>query len=308
MGKSTVAAMFAEPACRCSTPMPRCTGCRARAARWSRRSKRRFPGTTGAGGRRSHRARRSGVRRLRERSRGSRRSSIPRSREARARSSRAHRRRAAGGARHPAAVRNGGGEEVDAIAVVSAPRRGPARARARPARHDAGEVRSASSPCSCPTPRSARAPISSSTPAARWTRHARAVRAHRSLASAPAQADNSRACAKSCSIPKPPGSIRRRRPDGRDRLHRAGQPGRDRADLPRLFQSRARRCRPRRAGVHGLSDAFLADKPLLRDDVSRSCSSSSATPAGRAQRRLRLRLPQRRARRAAAGRWSARRG
>ena len=36
----------ARPACRCSTPMPRCAGCRARAARWSRRSSERFPGTT----------------------------------------------------------------------------------------------------------------------------------------------------------------------------------------------------------------------------------------------------------------------
>ena len=52
-----------------------------------------------------------------------------------------------------------------------APRRSPARAHARPAGHDRGEVRRASSPASCPTRRSARAPISSSRPTFASTKH-----------------------------------------------------------------------------------------------------------------------------------------
>ena len=72
---------------------------------------------------------------------------------------------------------------------------------------------------------------------------------------------------------------RARPPADRNRLRRARGPDPDRPHLPPLHRSRARH-RSRRQRVHGLSLAFLADKPRFGDaDVVRGASStSSATP------------------------------
>ena len=56
--------------------------------------------------------------------------------------------------------------------------------------------------------------------------------------------------------------------------------------------------------VHGLSDAFLADKPRFAEIVERSSGLSRRRAAGHPQRRLRHRLSQRRADAASAGRRS----
>ena len=70
--------------------------------------------------------------------------------------------------------------------------------------------------------------------------------------------------------PQPAG----RRPDGRDRLRRTVQPGRDRPHLPRLFQSR--RPMPSEAeAVHGLSATPSCPTSRASATSARSCSSSS---------------------------------
>ena len=68
----------------------------------------------------------------------------------------------------------------------------------------------------------------------------------------------------------------RRRPHGRDRLRRAGQPGRDRPHLPCLFQSRPVDAERRRGGArpHRPSSSPTS---RLSPTRSRSCSNSSAT-------------------------------
>ena len=97
---------------------------------------------------------------------------------------------------------------------------------------------------------------------------------------------------RSFSIPKPPASKPRRRPRRRDRLRRAAQPLPDRHELPRLHQSRARRCRRGAFRVHGLSDAFLADKPVFAAIADEFIGLHRRCAARDPQRRLRRRLPQ----------------
>ena len=63
-----------------------------------------------------------------------------------------------------------------------------------------------------------------------------------------------------------------RRPDRRDRLRRAVQPGRDRAHFHSYFNP-GRPMPSEAEAVHGLSDRFLSDKPRFRAMRSRICST-----------------------------------
>ena len=289
-------------ACRCSMPTPRCTGCRDRAARWSPRSRRvsrhdrrrrasTAPALGASGARRARRAR--GARGARPSRRW---------REARRHFLAAACRRAAGGARHSLAVREG--RLTQGRQGRRRLRRRPrcsARARLAPPRHDAGEVRRDPRPPDARRREARARRLRHFDTAVRSTRRARRSAAS-SLASRAPTGPIGAAMREIVFDTETTGLTPERRPDGRDRLRRAGQPGRDRPHLPRLFQSRARRCRPRREAVHGLSDAFLSDKPFFADAASRNCSIHRRRAADRAQCRVRFRLPQPRAAPAAAGR------
>ena len=274
MGKSTVAAMFAEGR---AGVRRRCRGAPAagpKAAGWSRRSRRRFPARPG-----------------RKASTGPCSASAVLGRAASAEAARGAGpsgggagaggvsgracASAGGRARHPAAVRDRRRKPGRQGRGGLRRARGPARARARPARHDRGEVRRDPRAASCPMPRSARAPISSSRPtAARLKPGPRSAAS--SLASPHPDPDIEGHARNRLRHRNHRPQLRRRRPDGRDRLRRDGQPGRDRPHLPRLFQSRAGRCRarPRRCTA-----CPTLSSPTSRcfHERARSCSSSSAT-------------------------------
>ena len=72
----------------------------------------------------------------------------------------------------------------------------------------------------------------------------------------------SNACDRSSSTPKPPACARGRRPHHRDRLRRDGQPP---ADGPQqhFYLNPQRPSSEDAIKVHGLTDEFLADKPLF---------------------------------------------
>ena len=152
-------------------------------------------------------------------------------------------------------------EQVDAVRGGFGARRSPARAGAGAAGHDARRNSRRSSRCSCPTPKSAPAPISSSIPAASLA-ETRAAAVAQLVAQRLLAADNRcrpLPAARSRPIDNAMREIvfdtettgldpRTRRPDGRNRLHRDGQPGADRPHLSRLFQSRARHAGRGRGG------------------------------------------------------------
>ena len=86
------------------------------------------------------------------------------------------------------------------------------------------------------------------------------------------------------------------RPAGRDRLHRAGQPLPDRQQRSTAISIPERDMPAEAFTVHGLSIEFLKDKPLFADVVRRVPRLPRRRAAGRAQRDVRSRLHQCRAR------------
>ena len=166
MGKSTTAAAVrATPACRSTTPTPRCTGSMpARPLAADRGGVSRARCRTARSTATALAAAVLGEPEALETA-GSHRPSAGRRRRRRLPRAPAGGRRRIGGARDPAAVR-------DRRRAAASTRRGGHRAgevqraaRAAAARHDARRSSTAMLAARCPTPRSARAPISSSTPA-----------------------------------------------------------------------------------------------------------------------------------------------
>ena len=99
-------------------------------------------------------------------------------------------------------------------------------------------------------------------------------------------------CARSSSTPKPPGSIRRAATGWSRSAASRWSTG---CATGRTFHAyfNPERDMPAEAeAVHGLSDAFLADKPLFAERARELLEFLGDCAAGRAQRRVRFRLPQ----------------
>ena len=281
-------------ACRCSTPTPRCTGCRGPAARWSPRSRRRFPARPGPRASIARRARRARCSAIRRRSRGSRRSSTPRC------ARRAQRLPASTHAGAPLVVfdipllfEKGGGDEVDAVAVVSAPAEVQrARVLARPgmtAEQVRADPRAAGARC-----REARARRLRD----RHRRAARRDRARRSRRLVDKLARLSLARLAAPGGPIDPADARNRL---RHRNHRPRPADAATGWSRSAASSWSTGCRPGapstpisiptghaergRSGARPVSDAFLADKPRFREHVRRAARIPRRLAAGRAQRR-----------------------
>ena len=245
----------------------------------------RFPGTTGAGGRRPRDARRARCSAIRAALRALEAIVHPAVGEARARVSAPPCRRAAGRARRAAAVRNRRRARCRQGRRRLRARRGAARARACPARHDRRRRFDAILARQMPdAEKRARADFVIPTGGRSTETRAAGARADR-LPRGRAGTDNAGMREIVFDTETTGLSFAERRPAGRDRLRRTDQPGRDRAHLPRLFQSRTRRCRPRRRrstacatpswptsrcsrdGVDDLLD-FLGDAPLVAHNAA----------------------------------------
>ena len=264
MGKSTVAAMFADdgvPVFDADAAVHRLQGPEGALVAAIEAA---FPGTTGPERRRPHRARRAGARRARALARLEAivHPAVAREREA----------FLADHADAPLVVldipllfETGGADQVDAVAVVSAP---PdiqrARVLARPGM-TRREVRRRSSPARCPTRRSARAPISSSPTDCPLDETRASVR--RIIACLTGRARFIGTAMREIVFDTETTGLEPadRRPDGRDRLRRDGQPV-SRPGAPSTPISIPTAPMPSEAeAVHGLSDAFLSDKPRFHE-------------------------------------------
>ena len=263
MGKSTVAAMFADAGVPVFDADAECAGCRAPAGGWSRRSRRAFPARTrdGAVDRDALAAR--GARRSATSSPRWKRSSIPRSHHARARFIADHGDAPALLFDIPLLFETGGEAAFDKVIVVSAPadvqrervlarpgmtadkldadprapnaRRGQARARRLRHRHRGQPRRD-------PRP---------------GGRDPRLSRPRRGRISGP--------CGKSSSTPRPPGSTRRAATAwSRSAASRCSTGSRP-AATSTLISIPSGRCRARPRRCTGCRDIFLSDKPRFAD-------------------------------------------